>query len=103
MFRFSLDLHDANNYLTKLVMANPDSKNVFAAHDFQTYFIKPASPIMYGISDLHDFIMIYFDFLLWDCSIQYTVYYQWFQNQKKLPHWSWRKQVRTKLWLLLCS
>ena len=62
MFRFSLDLHDSQNLLTQLIVG--DNCQVFKTEDWSLYFIKPASPIMYGIIDLHDFIMVYLVFIV---------------------------------------
>ena len=63
MFRFSLDLHDFENPLTQLILGN-NNYPTFKSDDWSLYFMKPASPIMYGIIDLHDFIMVYLVFIV---------------------------------------
>jgi len=62
MFKFNLDFHDLDNPLTKLIIG--DNCELFKTNDWSLYFIKPASPIMYGIIDLHDFIMVYLVFIV---------------------------------------
>lgn len=60
--RLSLDLHDEMNILTNLILTKDFS--TFSANNWDVYFQKPASPIMYGIIDLHDFIMVYLVFIV---------------------------------------
>lgn len=62
MFRFTLDLHDLNNPLTKLITGQEHTINYYK--DWSVYFMKPVSPIMYGIMELHDFIMVYLTFIV---------------------------------------
>lgn len=62
MFKFDLDLHDINNPLTRIIVGENSSVN--HAKDWSVYFLKPASPIMYGIVELHDFIMVYLVFIV---------------------------------------
>lgn len=71
MFRFSLDLHDIDNPLTRLIVG----KNSFINHaeDWGIYFLKPASPIMYGIVELHDFIMIYLVFIVFFVTFMLSI------------------------------
>jgi len=62
MFRFDLDLHDIQNPLTRIIVGENSSIN--HAQDWGVYFLKPSSPIMYGIVELHDFIMVYLVFIV---------------------------------------
>lgn len=61
MFKFTLDFHDYTNPLTRLIIGD-QSPNLYS--DWTIYFMKPASPIMYGIVELHDFIMVYLVFIV---------------------------------------
>lgn len=63
MFRFSLDFHDFKNPLTRLIVGED---KLFLNHyqDWSMHFMKPVSPIMYGIIELHDLIMIYLTFIV---------------------------------------
>lgn len=72
MFRFSLDLHDLNNPLTRLITGNNPVFNYYQ-DDWGTYFSKPASPIMYGIMELHDFIMVYLVFIVFFVTFMLTI------------------------------
>nr|QFQ52402.1 cytochrome oxidase subunit 2 [Paramoeba aparasomata] len=63
MVNFELNFHDLKNPLTNLIIGNGDF-HTFKSTDWSMYFIKPASPIMYGIIDLHDFIMVYLVFIV---------------------------------------
>ena len=60
--RLVIDLHDFHNPLTNLILDSRSSD--FKTENWSLYFIKPASPIMYGIIDLHDFIMVYLVFIV---------------------------------------
>jgi len=72
MFRFSLDLHDLNNPLTRLIIGD---KPIYSYYqdNWETYFVKPASPIMYGIMELHDFIMVYLVFIVFFVTFMLTI------------------------------
>lgn len=72
MFRFSLDFHDLQNPLTRLITGDNPAFNYYQA-DWGTYFVKPASPIMYGIMELHDFIMVYLVFIVFFVTFMLTI------------------------------
>ena len=71
MFRFSLDLHDLQNPLTRLIVGDKPSLNHY--QDWAVYFMKPVSPIMYGIMELHDFIMVYLTFIVFFVTFMLTI------------------------------
>ena len=72
MFRFNLDLHDLQNPLTRLIVGEKPTFNYYQ-DDWGTYFMKPASPIMYGIMELHDFIMVYLVFIVFFVTFMLTI------------------------------
>ena len=63
MVSMELNFHDLTNPLTNLIIGNGEFQ-IFNSTNWSMYFIKPASPIMYGIIDLHDFIMVYLVFIV---------------------------------------
>ena len=72
MFRFSLDLHDLNNPLTRLIIGDKPICDYYQ-DNWGTYFQKPASPIMYGIIELHDFIMVYLVFIVFFVTFMLSI------------------------------
>lgn len=56
------NLHDFTNPLTQIIVNK--TQYAPAIEPWACYFNKPASPIMHGIIDLHDFIMIYLVFIV---------------------------------------
>ena len=67
MTLIDLNLHDIFNPITILVLGNiPMGDTVYKSElvDWAYYFSTPASPIMCGIMDLHDFVMVYLTFIV---------------------------------------
>lgn len=71
MFRFTLDFHDLANPLTRIIVGNNPDVNHYK--DWAVYFMKPVSPIMYGIMELHDFIMVYLVFIVFFVTFMLTI------------------------------
>jgi heme/copper-type cytochrome/quinol oxidase subunit 2 len=71
-FRFSIDLHDHTNILTKLIVGEKPSDSPWDSA-WDVYFLKPASPLMYGLIDLHNFIMVYLVFIVFFVIFMLTI------------------------------